>query len=71
MYKTFCVISHTHWDREWYMPLERFRMRLVELPEERHLPPGAIAYRELCKFIHRFCILLFPKSEFKQRGKRI
>src|SRR6185312_10099975 len=22
---------HTHWDREWYEPFQRFRMRLVEL----------------------------------------
>lgn len=29
--KIFCVISHTHWDREWYMPLEHFRHRLVDL----------------------------------------
>ncbi len=29
--KYFCVISHTHWDREWYMPLELFRLRLVDL----------------------------------------
>ena len=27
----FCVISHTHWDREWYAPLEIFRHRLVDL----------------------------------------
>lgn len=26
-----CVISHTHWDREWYLPFEQFRMRLVDL----------------------------------------
>ncbi|HEY0829075.1 MAG TPA: alpha-mannosidase, partial [Bacilli bacterium] len=25
------IISHTHWDREWYMPFEKFRMRLVDL----------------------------------------
>lgn len=29
--KIFCVISHTHWDREWYQPLEKFRRRLVDL----------------------------------------
>lgn len=29
--KVFCVISHTHWDREWYMPFEQFRFRLVDL----------------------------------------
>lgn len=25
------VVSHTHWDREWYHPAERFRQRLVGL----------------------------------------
>lgn len=27
----YCVISHTHWDREWYEPFEVFRLRLVQL----------------------------------------
>lgn len=31
MKKIFCVISHTHWDREWYVPFEQFRIRLVDL----------------------------------------
>lgn len=30
MKKTVHVIAHTHWDRAWYWPLERFRVRLVE-----------------------------------------
>ncbi|KPJ48538.1 MAG: hypothetical protein AMJ38_05100, partial [Dehalococcoidia bacterium DG_22] len=25
------VVSHTHWDREWYLPFEAFRARLVGL----------------------------------------
>ena len=25
------VISHTHWDREWYLTFQQFRMRLVDL----------------------------------------
>jgi len=25
------VVPHTHWDREWYLPLEAFRMKLVKL----------------------------------------
>lgn len=25
------VVNHVHWDREWYLPFERFRARLVEL----------------------------------------
>lgn len=29
--KKFCVITHTHWDREWYQPFEEFRLRLVDL----------------------------------------
>jgi len=29
--KTFCVISHTHWDREWYMSLESFKLKLCDL----------------------------------------
>ena len=29
--KYFCVVSHTHWDREWYMPLEWFKLKLVDL----------------------------------------
>jgi alpha-mannosidase len=28
------VVTHTHWDREWYHPLERFRQRLVALVDE-------------------------------------
>ncbi|MGH2464735.1 MAG: alpha-mannosidase, partial [Candidatus Limnocylindrales bacterium] len=25
------LVPHTHWDREWYLPFQAFRMRLVEL----------------------------------------
>lgn len=28
------VVSHTHWDREWYLPFPRFRQRLVDLIDE-------------------------------------
>lgn len=28
------VVSHTHWDREWYHPAETFRQRLVALIDE-------------------------------------
>jgi len=31
MRNTLHVISHTHWDREWYMPFEKHRLRLVAL----------------------------------------
>ena len=29
--KNVHIISHTHWDREWYMPFEYHRSYLVEL----------------------------------------
>jgi alpha-mannosidase len=28
------VVPHTHWDREWYLPLEPFRIRLAETLDE-------------------------------------
>ena len=28
------VVTHTHWDREWYHTAERFRQRLVRLIDE-------------------------------------
>ncbi|HLU74684.1 MAG TPA: glycoside hydrolase family 38 C-terminal domain-containing protein [Nonomuraea sp.] len=28
------VVPHTHWDREWYEPFQRFRLRLVALMDE-------------------------------------
>ncbi len=30
----FILIPHTHWDREWYLPLEDFRHRLVRMLDE-------------------------------------
>jgi alpha-mannosidase len=32
--ETVWVLSHTHWDREWYLPAGRFRQRLVALIDE-------------------------------------
>ncbi|MEC6746965.1 alpha-mannosidase [Marinilactibacillus sp. XAAS-LB27] len=32
--KTVHIISHSHWDREWYMPYERHHMLLVELLDD-------------------------------------
>jgi mannosylglycerate hydrolase len=28
------VVPHTHWDREWYLPFERYRFRLMQLVDE-------------------------------------
>lgn len=29
--RTAHIISHTHWDREWYLPYEKHHVRLIEL----------------------------------------
>jgi len=29
--KTIHLVSHTHWDREWYQTFQQFRFRLVWL----------------------------------------
>jgi len=28
---TMHVVSHTHWDREWYLTFQQFRIRLIDL----------------------------------------
>jgi len=28
---TIHLISHTHWDREWYLPFQQFRLKLIHL----------------------------------------
>ena len=32
--KNVFIIPHTHWDREWYLPFQRFRYTLVQLIDE-------------------------------------
>ena len=34
MSRTVFILPHTHWDREWYLPFERFRMRLVRTVDQ-------------------------------------
>ena len=28
------IVPHTHWDREWYLPFQKFRLKLVRLIDE-------------------------------------
>src|SRR6185437_3965914 len=28
------IVPHTHWDREWYEPFQRFRLRLVDVVDD-------------------------------------
>jgi mannosylglycerate hydrolase len=32
--KEVYVVSHTHWDREWYLPFQLYRMRLVDVIDQ-------------------------------------
>lgn len=32
--ETVYLVPHTHWDREWYEPIQRFRLRLVDLLDD-------------------------------------
>ncbi|MBN2229216.1 MAG: hypothetical protein JW779_06440 [Candidatus Thorarchaeota archaeon] len=32
--KKVFIVPHTHWDREWYLPFQRFRFTLVKLIDE-------------------------------------
>src|SRR5580704_15770991 len=32
--RVVAVVPHTHWDREWYLPFQAFRMGLVEVLDE-------------------------------------
>lgn len=32
--KKVIIVPHTHWDREWYLPFQRFRHMLVELIDD-------------------------------------
>src|SRR6476646_6110185 len=34
MTETVWLVPHTHWDREWYEPFQRFRLRLVDLMDD-------------------------------------
>jgi alpha-mannosidase/mannosylglycerate hydrolase len=34
MKPTYHIVSHSHWDREWYFPFDRFRAMLVDMVED-------------------------------------
>ena len=67
--KIFCVISHTHWDREWYMPFEKFRIRLVELID--NLMDVLIAYPEFIFHLDAQTIILEDYLEIRPYMKSV
>ena len=39
------VLSHTHWDREWYLSFQLFRMRLVDMLDTLISSTNIIGYK--------------------------
>ena len=67
------LVSHTHWDREWYLPAERFRQRLVALVDELLDAPAAARARAFCSTGRRSCSTTTSRvrPERVQRAGRI
>lgn len=63
------IVSHTHWDREWYQPFELFRLRLVDLIDHlllilRH-DPGFLHFH-----LDSQCIVLEDYLEVRPERER-
>jgi len=72
MKKTFYVLTHTHWDREWYMPFEQFRMRLVDLInnlfEILEEYPDYIFHMDAQTIVLEDYLAIHPENEEKLKG---
>lgn len=69
MSKVFCIISHTHWDREWYLPHEQFRIKLVELLD--HLLELLQKYPDYIFHLDAQTIVLEDYLEVKPQNKEL
>ncbi len=68
MSNTYHVISHTHWDREWYEPFEKFRLRLVRLID--HLLELVEKEPEFVFHLDAQTIVLEDYLEIKPKNRR-
>ncbi|MBR5308544.1 MAG: hypothetical protein IKU43_07220 [Clostridia bacterium] len=68
----YCVLSHTHWDREWYRPFEQFRMRLCDLINnlfailEQY--PDYIFHLDAQTVVLEDYLEVYPENEEKLKG---
>ncbi len=69
MNKIFCVISHTHWDREWYRPFEVFRLRLVDLVD--HLLDIIEEYPDYVFHLDAQTVVLEDYLEIRPQRKKL
>ena len=72
MDKIFFTITHTHWDREWYQPFEKFRIRLADLINnlfkllEEY--PQYIFHLDAQTIVLEDYLELYPENEEKLKG---
>jgi mannosylglycerate hydrolase len=63
------VVPHTHWDREWYLPLETFRIRLAhtldEVMDVLEADPG------MCFTLDGQSVLLEDYAEYRPDGEHL
>ncbi len=70
--RIYCVLSHTHWDREWYQPFEKFRMRLCDLINnlfkilEQY--PNYIFHLDAQTIVLEDYLEVYPENEEKLKG---
>ena len=68
----YCVISHTHWDREWYQPFEKFRLKLCDLINnlfkiiEKY--PNYIFHLDAQTIVLEDYVEIYPENEEKLKG---
>lgn len=65
----FHIISHTHWDREWYLPFETFRVELVELIDD--IIEKIKKNKNLIFHLDGYTLLLEDYFEIKPQNKSI
>ena len=54
-----CVISHTHWDREWYLPYEKHHMLYIEMMDTLI---DTMEKDKEYKWIYDACAVIGPKT---------
>lgn len=72
MDKKFCLISHTHWDREWYQSFEKYRMRLCDLINNLldiiDQYPDYIFHMDAQTIVLEDYLEIYPENEAKLKG---
>ena len=68
----YCVLSHTHWDREWYQPFEKFRLKLCDLINnlfkilEKY--PDYVFHLDAQTIVLEDYVEIYPENEEKLKG---